>query len=81
MDQVEELDLVAYVPKELAKPALQDMTTPLPAGIRRVAGKELTQIDLANHWTAYPDFYPIGWRAINLRRNDAVGFVAFRTSL
>jgi hypothetical protein len=80
MDSVDEVDLIAYIPKAMSKPTLAQNSGPVPPGMVWKEGRELTRSEFGEAWNAYPEFYPIGWRGRDLKRNDIVGFKAHSNS-
>ena len=79
MDEVEEVNLVAYVPSTVPRPDVRELTKPLPTGLERVKSWELTEGQIAHIVGAGPprDYYSIGWQARGLRRNQGFGFIAY----
>jgi predicted acylesterase/phospholipase RssA len=88
-----ELNLIFYIPSELASPTLRDLLRVAPEGmpqdIRKgyerlhsanyqfVEGEPMSEAELKKLPSPYPGFKPIGWKAANLGKRTVTAFVAF----
>jgi len=80
-EQVDEVDLVVYLPNDMPAPTLKEMTGTTAEGLVFRKGEELGSDALSDLWNTHAEYYPIGWRGRNLRRGDALGFRAHSNAM
>jgi patatin-like phospholipase len=75
-DLVETLEILAYLPNTVTKPALVDLgkTEDRLERVKWREGREMTKVEIGRYGPAPGGFQSIGWTVNGLSRGDAAGF-------